>query len=423
MKTDRDRALDDLSVAAQIDWQPRRDAGLNRLRSFTPSMAHAYERERNYDRGPRLRSNVSLLSPWLRHRLILETEVLDSALQIWSLDEAEKFVEEVFWRGYFKGWLEHYPQVWKNYRRDLDDAIESLGAEVELARRFESATSGETGIDCFDVWVRELTEIGYLHNHARMWFASIWIFTLKLPWQLGADFFYRHLLDGDPASNTLSWRWVAGLHTKGKTYLARSSNIAKYSEARFSDVQELARDAQPLTEPDYGPAQALDSVASNTPTGEFGLLVTHEDCTPETLSLPRPPVAACGIGRLENHVQLPIDWRVREFSKSAVDDALRRIEHEFGISTAEIDDADWCNQIIDWAHALGIKEIVTAYAPVGPTQEALKTATHYLERHELKLTAIKRGYDNVVWPFASKGYFAIKKQIPAIIESLQLPSN
>jgi deoxyribodipyrimidine photo-lyase len=66
--------------------------------------------------------------------------------------------------------------------------------------------------------VQELVETGYLHNHARMWFASIWIFTLRLPWELGADFFLRHLLDGDAASNTLSWRWVAGLHTKGKHY-------------------------------------------------------------------------------------------------------------------------------------------------------------------------------------------------------------
>ncbi len=67
---------------------------------------------------------------------------------------------------------------------------------------------------------------GYLHNHARMWFASIWIFTLRLPWELGADFFLRHLLDGDPASNTLSWRWVGGMQTMGKTYLARADNIA-----------------------------------------------------------------------------------------------------------------------------------------------------------------------------------------------------
>ena len=72
-----------------------------------------------------------------------------------------------------------------------------------------------------------------------MWFASIWIFTLNLPWQLGADFFMQHLLDGDPASNTLSWRWVAGIQTKGKNYLARKSNIEKYSNIEISNNEIL----------------------------------------------------------------------------------------------------------------------------------------------------------------------------------------
>ena len=93
---------------------------------------------------------------------------------------------------------------------------------------------GATAIEPFNDWVRELKETGYLHNHARMWFASIWIHTLELPWYLGADFFLKHLLDGDEAVNTLSWRWVAGLHTKGKTYLARASNIEKYTNGRYS---------------------------------------------------------------------------------------------------------------------------------------------------------------------------------------------
>ncbi len=85
-----------------------------------------------------------------------------------------------------------------------------------MRARWEQATTGRTGLACFDAWARELLDVGYLHNPARMWFASLWIFTLELPWALGADFFLRHLLDGDPASNTLSWRWVGGLQTPGK---------------------------------------------------------------------------------------------------------------------------------------------------------------------------------------------------------------
>jgi deoxyribodipyrimidine photo-lyase len=78
-----------------------------------------------------------------------------------------------------------------------------------------------------DYFVNELLNTGYLHNHARMWFAAWWVHEARLPWQCAAALFYRHLLDGDPASNTLSWRWVAGLQTPGKTSLARRSNLEK----------------------------------------------------------------------------------------------------------------------------------------------------------------------------------------------------
>ena len=79
-----------------------------------------------------------------------------------------------------------------------------------------------------------------------MWFASIWIFTLKLPWELGADFFMRHLLDGDPASNTLSWRWVGGHpDAAAKTYLARRDNIERFTQGRFAP-DGLSSTAEPL---------------------------------------------------------------------------------------------------------------------------------------------------------------------------------
>ena len=84
---------------------------------------------------------------------------------------------------------------------------------------------------------RELIQTGYLHNHARMWWASFWIHAEGLPWELGADVFFRHLLDADPASNTLSWRWVAGLQTAGKTYLVRLSNLQKYGEVYLDEAR------------------------------------------------------------------------------------------------------------------------------------------------------------------------------------------
>ena len=90
-------------------------------------------------------------------------------------------MQEVFWRVYWKGWLEHRPKVWEDYYNYQPKEINS--------DKLNKAIEGNTGIDCFDSWVSELTNNNYLHNHTRMWFASIWIFTLKLPWQLGANFF------------------------------------------------------------------------------------------------------------------------------------------------------------------------------------------------------------------------------------------
>jgi deoxyribodipyrimidine photo-lyase len=206
-------------------FEPTRAAGLARLAAFAPSAGRHYAASRNDDLGPDRRSNVSVLSPYIRHRLITEEEVLAAVLAQHSQSAAEKFVQEVFWRTYFKGHLETRPVIWSNYRHNLDQQIDGLLAKGSFRKHYERAVEGRTGIDCFDTWVEELAETGYLHNHARMWFASIWIFTLKLPWELGADFMIRHLIDGDPASNTLSWRWVGGLHTKGKTYLARPDNI------------------------------------------------------------------------------------------------------------------------------------------------------------------------------------------------------
>jgi deoxyribodipyrimidine photo-lyase len=226
--------------------------------------------------------------------LIVETDVLGQTLDRHSPSAAEKFVQEVFWRGYFKGWLEHRPEVWSRYRSAVTSQIRALDTDASLAQRYTEAVTGRTGIDCFDFWAQELRETHYLHNHARMWFASIWIFTLKLPWELGADFFYRHLLDGDAASNTCSWRWVGGLHTMGKTYLARPDNIETYTRGRFNPVGQLATQALPLTEPELGPRVPPQFDMPDLVGLRTGLLLTQEDCAPQSLEgVPEERVRCC----------------------------------------------------------------------------------------------------------------------------------
>jgi len=238
-------------------FEPTRSAALERLQRFVPLAGSAYASERNYDHGAGRHDNVSVLSPYLRTRLITEDDVLTAVLGRFSPKTAEKFVQEVYWRTYFKGWLEHRPSVWTAYRASLSRHLDDVHSRSGLRQVWEDACTGNTGIACFDSWADELVRTGYLHNHARMWFASIWIFTLNLPWELGADFFLRHLADADPASNTLSWRWVGGLHTQGKHYLARAWNIKRYTNGRFDPDGSLNETAGPLPFVPHPPRIAL----------------------------------------------------------------------------------------------------------------------------------------------------------------------
>ena len=232
-------------MSSPLDFIPTRAAALARLEEFLPD-AGRYAADRNFVRPGH--PNISRLSPWVQKRLLLEEEVVAAARERWPFEAVEKFVQEVYWRTYWKGWLEQRPEAWSRWVEAVPRLRDALSAEQRST--LEAALAGRTGIAGFDDWAKELVETGYLHNHARMWFASIWVFTLKLPWELGAAFFYEHLLDGDVASNTLSWRWVAGLQTPGKTYVARADNIAHYTDGEHApQASQLASAAFPITEP------------------------------------------------------------------------------------------------------------------------------------------------------------------------------
>ena len=218
---------------------PTREAGLKRLKEFAPLAGEIYSNKRNFDFSSIKKNSVSALSPWIKHRLITEEEILVETLKHHNPQTAMKFIQEVFWRGYFKGWLEHHPTVWSHHNKKLINEYNNLDNNKFVKKNYMSAINGETGIECFDFWCEQLKSTGYLHNHVRMWFASIWVFTLKLPMELGADFFMLNLIDADAASNTLSWRWVSGLHTKGKAYAARASNIEKFTDGQFNPAGQL----------------------------------------------------------------------------------------------------------------------------------------------------------------------------------------
>ena len=398
------------------DWTPTRAEGEKIMAAFTPLMGRRYANGRNTDHGPGAHKAVSVLSPYIRRRLVLEADAVAAALAAHGPEDAAKFVQEVIWRGYFKGWLERRPQVWDSYRSGLEADLVALDRDRRLRRDVDRAMDGNTGLTCFDAWAIELADTGYLHNHARMWFASIWIFTLGLPWRLGADFFYRHLLDGDPASNTLGWRWVAGLHTRGKPYPADAQNIATFTAGRFTPRQsDLAEVIQGLeaTEPDGLPSVLpLRAVTPPIPGRPTALLITDEDCRVEDFDLAALDIrttATLSASHLRS--PLPVSDLVQGFEDGALADAALRS----GFASAPMRANDPA-ALARWATSAGATQIATPYITSGPLRDWLDQAAPSLAKAGISLCEWRRDWDAAIWPHATAGFFKVKQNIPRILE-------
>ena len=377
-----------------IDLNATKENAINELNDFIDNRLHSYESMRNYDLGENNHQNVSLLSPYIRHRLITEQEVISAALNKFPLPKIEKFIQEVLWRTYWKGWLELRPRVWDDYKDNIlinNDKKQLLGKVL----------SYKTDIDCFNIWTKELIETNYLHNHARMWYASIWIHTLQLPWEAGANLFLKHLLDGDPASNTLSWRWVAGLQTKGKNYLATKSNIEKYSNIIVGRIN-LIDNAAPIIEPYHYPIQSL----SHNPKSrsKFHNLLIFET----ELNQQHSKVDYAGYDNIfvlllgNDQRQIKLSEKVLTFKR----DLIKNFQMAF--KTPQIIDTNFIENYCQSGKNLDI-----IYPFVGDN-------LHYLERLQSKtktsFNMILRNNDIYCWQFANKGYFNFKKNIADILK-------
>ncbi|QMW22152.1 FAD-binding domain-containing protein [Sandaracinobacteroides saxicola] len=387
-----------------------RAAALERLAAFLPHAGRAYAGTRNLDRGPGKRSNVSELSPAIRRRLITEEEVAKAAHAAHG-HTAEKFIAEVCWRSYWRGWLEARPSVWQDYLTQVAAADLDLSRDAGLRTAYADAVNGRTGIDAFDGWARELTDTGYLHNHARMSFASIWIFTLRLPWALGAAHFYRHLLDACPASNTLGWRWVAGLQTPGKTYLARAAIIRDTSCGRFRVEASLATSAPPLAGPPHPAPIPPSRLSPPDPAARTLVWITSEDCTPETLDFGISPLAIVAVDSIGGD---PADAK-RAAADSALADACIRAEAHFQAPVTRLPEAALLDALDDAATAARATQIVTPYAPVGPVADRIASLTDPLARRGIALRRVLRPWDARAWPHATRGFFAFKPVIPSLL--------
>ena len=358
--------------------------------------------------------NVSRLSAALRHRLLTEDEVIRDTLEHYSFTAAEKWLQEVCWSRYWKGWLEMRPQVWTSWWQRVRELRETMPAEV-LAKA-EAVAAGESGVACMDLLARALIETGYLHNHARMWWASFWIHAEGLPWELGADFFFRHLLDADPASNTLSWRWVAGLQTPGKTYLVRLSNLEKYAHAgllrpsrgshRIADGAVTPSLQKDWADPSKRPLPDFSTLLPAR-TGRTGLWLHADDLAPEIGPLAEfvpDAVAAFTSERIyREHYRLG-ENRITAL-RAVLGDGVARAAAHYRCPSAILDAGDTAAGLGEWARSHRLTEVV-AFAPtVGPVRDLVPRLSKQLGELGIHLTFIQRASDAHAFALAGAGFF------------------
>ena len=375
-------------------FEASRAKAVDKLNHFVENNLSEYSKLRNFDFGTDNRSNISCLSPYITHGIINELEVIDKSLKKFSFQKNEKFIQEVLWRVYWKGWLELRPNVWSDYLMELDN----LRDEYKSNHSYLRAIEGKTDIECFNQWIIELKENNYLHNHARMWFASIWIFTLELPWQLGAEFFMKHLYDGDAASNTLGWRWVAGVQTQGKHYLASEWNIKKFTNNRFQNIKlnenappKISGKSFPMIKQEFNNPQNLE---------EKNLLIFENNLSFEITDFKEHRFKKIYIisNRNENR-SIKLSEKLVKFKSLLMKDQEQRLKDK------SID----C-EVVDVSEIKNIENYYGLYPTVGENLD-------YLNSNNLKIDFLYRNLDQLAWQYCNKGFFNFKNYIPKIISA------
>ncbi len=375
-------------------FEASRAKAIEKLNHFIENNLTDYSKLRNFDLGPEGRSNVSCLSPYITHGIINEKEIIKKSLDKFSFAKNEKFIQEVLWRTYWKGWLELRPNVWNDHLIEL----KKISEDFKDNKEYLNAIEGKTNIECFNFWVNELKENNYLHNHTRMWFASIWIFTLELPWQLGAKFFMQHLYDGDAASNTLGWRWVAGIQTKGKHYLASEWNIKKFTNNRFQNIK-LNENAPPkISERTY----SIVRQDFNNPQDIEGknLVVFENNLSFEITDFKENNFKKIYIVAVKNENRaIKLSEKSVKFKSLLINDQQQRLK----------DNSIEC-EVIDISEIKNIENCFGLYPTVGENLD-------YLNSNNIKLDFLYRDLDRFSWQYCNKGFFNFKNYIPKIISS------
>ena len=374
-------------------FEASRAKAVDKLNTFVEQNLSDYSKLRNFDFGPSNRSNVSCLSPYITHGIINELEVINKSLKKFSFAKNEKFIQEVLWRVYWKGWLELRPNVWSDYLIELD----KIKKEFKNNQSYLDAIEGKTNVDCFNQWVIELKESNYLHNHTRMWFASIWIFTLELPWQLGAEFFMQHLYDGDAASNTLGWRWVAGIQTQGKHYLASEWNINKFTNNRFKNIK-LNENAKPISN-DKIYSVINKSFKNSEILEDKTLLIFENNMTFELSDFKEHKFKKILLVSNNTDRTIKLSEKVLKFKANLLEDHKIRLKQKsINCETININDLKNITE-----------EVYALYPTVGEN-------LNFIQNNQLKnIKFLYRKLDQFSWQYCNKGFFNFKNYIPKII--------
>ena len=377
-----------------MNFEPSNVFALEKLNNFIDKNLTDYSKLRNFDFGPNKRSNISCLSPYVTHGVTNEIEIIKKVLEKYSFVKNEKFIQEVLWRTYWKGWLELRPKVWEDFLKDLT----VIKKDFKENQNYLNAINGSTDIDCFNQWIKELKNYNYLHNHARMWFASIWIFTLGLPWQLGAEFFMKFLFDGDSASNTLGWRWVAGVQTKGKNYVASEWNIKKFTNNRFNSIKLNDNPSPIIDDRSY---YIVNNDFDNADLSISDTLLIFEN----NLSFEKSDFYNKSFKNIyfifnENgNRKIKLDDKVLNFKKSLMNNQIEILRNK-SINCKMID----INSLKDMN-----ENLLALYPTVGENLD-------YINSNGLKnISFLYRKIDQYSWKYCNKGFFNFKNYIPKII--------
>jgi deoxyribodipyrimidine photo-lyase len=405
---------DELFPTPSPCWAATREEALRQLDAFIPASGR-YGRDRNHVVPGH--TNVSRLSPAIRHRLILESECAAAPLRRYAPSTVEKFTQEVYWRRYWKHWLSLRPQVWTDYLHQLAEIRDV--SDASLSERVARCESGASPVAIMNHFARELVETGYLHNHARMWFAGWWIHIERLPWQLGADFFFRHLLDGDPASNTLSWRWVAGHQTPGKTYLPRRSNLEKYLTAELLAEHQEGLDQLERPTALIPPAESRPAITRSTlpPCPEplsdrLGIWIHEEDLFVEQSPLATlKPVSVCCTGDRDSWEHFGFPASKIHWLGQALADASQRAESAFGTPVRIHTGKPFTQSVIEWAKAHQLKQVAALRPEIGPLNDQLPELQAELQLAGIQLCLLDRPEDLSLRPLATRGFFDFWKRI------------